>query len=71
MPLATIIESQKIGRPASRALRAAVTRSGEAATSGTMSTSPHAWIIRTTTGSRSGGTRERSASARMVANDAS
>ena len=70
MPLATIIESQKIGRPASSAPRAAVTRSGDAATSGTMSTSPQAWIMRTTTGSRSAGTPERSASDRMVANDA-
>ena len=30
---------------------------------------PQAWIMRTTTGSRSAGTWERSVSARMVAND--
>ena len=38
--------------------RAAVTRSGDAATSGTRSTMPQAWIMRTTTGSRSAGTRD-------------
>ena len=69
IPCATISASHQIGRPARKAAPAAAAKSSDASTSGTMPTSPQAWIMRTTTGSRSAGTLARSASALMVAND--
>ncbi len=68
-PEATISASQRIGAPPSSAFRAAVATPGLNRTSRARSTIPQAWIIRTTTRATSSGSPDRSASARIVAND--
>ena len=68
MPAATIDESHSTGRPGQRGGVRATTSSVNATCSAT-STCPQVWIIRTTTPATSSGNRDRSASARIVAND--
>src|SRR5262249_29374020 len=71
MPCATISASQKIGAPAASAERAAATRSGPNTMRCAASTAPQAWIIRTATSASSAEKTDRSASARMMANERS
>lgn len=68
-PDATIRASQRIGAPSSSAARARSTTPGDHTRSSTRSVIPHAWIIRTATRATSSGSPDRSASARIVAND--
>src|SRR5258706_867599 len=71
MPCATISASQRIGAPRAKAARAAATRPWPNRKYFAASTSPQAWIIRIATPASSTGKRERSASARMIANERS
>ena len=69
MPEATICASHSTGAPLSSAARAARTTPSLNPTSAGKSVIPHEWIIRTTTRATSAGNRDRSASARIVANE--
>ncbi len=69
MPVATIVESHRIGAPAHKASRQAATTPGVNAMSVGRSVCAAAWIIRTTTLATSSGKRVRSASRLMMAND--
>ena len=68
-PDATMVASVKIGAPARNAARAAPTSAGWIARSRVRSVCPLACTIRTATFSASGGRCDRSASARIIAND--
>src|SRR4029079_2657592 len=69
MPAATIDESHNTGAPATSAAWFFATTSSLKATCSATSTCPQVWISRTTTRATSSGNRDRSASARIVAND--
>src|SRR5260370_19991585 len=69
MPWATIFASHRIGAPRSNAARALAANVGDIAISLTMSVMPHAWMILTATFSSISSKPERSASARMIANE--
>ena len=69
MPLASIRESHRIGRPARSAARAAATKPTAKAMSRARSTMPQAWIMRTATGASASLKGDRSASARMMAKE--
>ena len=69
MPAATIDESHNTGAPATSAACVLATTSSLKATCSATSTCPQVWISRTTTRATSAGNRDRSASARIVAND--
>ncbi len=69
MPIATMWASQRMSAPSISAVRAALTSEGWKTRSGTRSTWPVPWTIRTATFSASAGTRSSAASRRIVAND--
>ena len=71
MPCATISASHRIGAPAASAPRAAATRLPPNTICRATSTWPQAWIMRTATSASSAEKRDRSASARMMANERS
>src|SRR5581483_3334999 len=70
-PRATISLSHRIGAPAASAPRATATRLPPNRMCCAISTCPQAWIMRTTISASSAEKGERSASARMMANDRS
>ena len=70
-PCATISESHRMGAPRANASRAASTRPAPNAIWPATSTHPQAWIMRTTMSASPVEKRERSASARMMANERS
>jgi hypothetical protein len=69
IPAATIEESHNTGAPATSAAWVLATTSSLKATCSATSICPQVWISRTTTRATSSGNRDRSASARIVAND--
>ena len=71
MPCATISASHRIGAPRASAERPAATSPGPSTISLATPTWPQAWIMRTAISASSALKRDKSASARMIANERS
>jgi hypothetical protein len=69
MPWATILESQRIGAPASNAARPFAAKPPPKRIAAAISTMPLPWIMRTAMRASSGVKRARSVSARMMAKE--